>query len=292
MTNLAVPQAEQQTATAEVSELVVAATEQASVGMRLRLGREARGWTQAQVARRLNMTGSYIEALESDDFETLPNTTFVRGYLRNYAVCLKLSPQELIAVYQQQLSDAAGPAKMRKREKLKAVSSDPVMRVLGALSVLLFVLFSMFWWRQQGVPLIPANVNDTVAIVEVENVAGETLVETLDLSVPELVDRGASAVVGSPAVMFSAAVLAGNEVGDVLLVDFADSSWLEVRDARGSVLFSGVKQAGEILQLASLSSFDIVIGNAAAVNLSYNSAPVDLSIYTSGGNSAKLQLGL
>lgn len=288
MTNLAVPQAEQQTATAEVSELVVAATEQASVGMRLRLGREARGWTQAQVARRLNMTGSYIEALESDDFETLPNTTFVRGYLRNYAVCLKLSPQELIAVYQQQLSDAAGPAKMRKREKLKAVSSDPVMRVLGALSVLLFVLFSMFWWRQQGVPLIPANVNDTVAIVEVENVAGETL----DLSVPELVDRGASAVVGSPAVMFSAAVLAANEVGDVLLVDFADSSWLEVRDARGSVLFSGVKQAGEILQLASLSSFDIVIGNAAAVNLSYNSAPVDLSIYTSGGNSAKLQLGL
>ena len=64
-----------------------------------------------------------------------------------------------------------------------------------------------------------------------------------------------------------------------------------VRNANDEVLFSGVKLAGDEIRLASPSFFDIAIGNAAAVKLSYNSAPVDLSTVTQGGNAATLQLG-
>lgn len=270
MTNLAVS-LEEQAASAEVSELVVVASQQASVGQRLRVARQAKGWTEAQVARRLNLTESYVRAIESDDFDCLPGMTFVRGYMRNYATCLGLSVEDMLSVFEQQSRAAADPVKVRKREKLKAASTDPVMRIIGALSVLMFVLSSMFWWRQQDVAIAP--VTETVTVVEVGTVSGETLVETLDLSVPQS----------------EVAVAVG---GDTLRVTFTDNSWLEVRDASGEVLFSGVKQMGETLQLTTLSSFDIAIGNAAAVKLSYNSAPVDLTPHTSNGNAAKLQLGL
>ena len=271
MTNLAVS-LEEQADSAEVSELVVVASQQASVGHRFRLAREAKGWTETQVARRLNLTESYVRAIESDDFDSLPSTTFVRGYLRNYATCLGLSPESMLDVFEQQTLASFQPVRIRKREKLKAASTDPVMRVIGALSVLLFVLSSMFWWRQQDVTIAP--VVDTLTVVEVGTVSGETLVETLDLNAPQ---SDMSAVAAD---------------GDILQVTFTDNSWLEVRDASGTVLFSGVKQAGETLQLATLSSFDIAIGNAAAVKLSYNSAPVDLTPHTSNGNAAMLQLGL
>jgi len=45
----------------------------------------------------------YLEALERDDFHSLPAPVFVRGYLRSYAAYIGLDPKRIIGMYQAQM---------------------------------------------------------------------------------------------------------------------------------------------------------------------------------------------
>jgi len=255
---------------------------QISVGEQLKKARQALGWKPSQVAQRLHLSERYIISIEADDFAVLPGATFVRGYLRNYAQCVGLERDAILDEYERHMNANAKPAKLRKRERLKAFSTAPIMRALGALSVMLFVFSSMYWWRSEQQAVIVPTI-DHMTVIEVETVDGETKVKTLDMNALPWADDANLKRSDQPSAL---------ALGDVLVVQFTDSSWLEVRDSSGNILFSGVKQGGEELQLTSLSPFDIAIGNAAAVKLSYNSAPVDLMTYTQTDNAAELQLGL
>ena len=55
------------------------------------------GW--AAVAGDTRLSPTAIRALESDRFDELPARVFVIGYLRAYARCVGLGPDELVARY-------------------------------------------------------------------------------------------------------------------------------------------------------------------------------------------------
>ena len=58
-----------------------------SPGQVLASRREEWGLTTQEVAENLNLGVDTIEALEADEYENLPGSTFVKGYMRSYAVC-------------------------------------------------------------------------------------------------------------------------------------------------------------------------------------------------------------
>ena len=247
--------------------------EQLSVGALLKKGREDSKLTQRQVAQRLNMSETHILYLETEAFDALPNQAFVRGYLRNIAQCVGVNSEDVLAAYQRYVEANSEPPKVRKRERLKAATSDPLMRLMGILSVVAFVATSIYFWQQQqSLPISESSSTEQVTVVEVETVDGETLIEAVDLSAkpsPVEIQQQAS-----------------------LSIQFVDSSWLEVRNAEEDILFNGVKLADETLELTSSGFFDVAIGNAAAVKLSYNGSPVDLSNATRTGDISNIQLGL
>ena len=59
-------------------------------GGALRLAREKSGLTIHDIASRLKISPKQIIAIESDDFAALPESTIVRGFIRNYAKLLKI----------------------------------------------------------------------------------------------------------------------------------------------------------------------------------------------------------
>lgn len=69
-------------------------------GKRLREAREARQLTREEAARQLHQEVSIIQALEEDDYASLPGQTYVLGYLRSYARLLKLPENEIVAAVQ------------------------------------------------------------------------------------------------------------------------------------------------------------------------------------------------
>ena len=67
-----------------------------SVGDTLRRARIARGLSLTDVETALHVRPHYVQALETDDFATLPPTVYTRALIRDYARFLGIDPRDLL----------------------------------------------------------------------------------------------------------------------------------------------------------------------------------------------------
>jgi len=67
-----------------------------TIGPRLRAAREARNLTVEQAADDTRISLRFLQALEREEFDSLPAPVYVRGFLRSYANYLGLEPQSLL----------------------------------------------------------------------------------------------------------------------------------------------------------------------------------------------------
>ena len=64
---------------------------------------------------------------------------------------------------------------------------------------------------------------------------------------------------------------------DALNLTFSNDCWLEITDAAGKKLFSGLKRKGETLDLVGHPSYQLKIGAPSAVQIQFQGKPVDMS---------------
>ena len=143
-----------------------------SIGADLRAARQARGESTADVAHQLRLRESYIEAIESGNFETLPGVTYAIGFLRSYARYLRLDADDLIQRFKEEVSDIPPPADLAF---LEPVSESRVPRGgLVALAILLAVGAYAGWYYLSTrdmtvadlVPAVPDQFANLVAPTE------------------------------------------------------------------------------------------------------------------------------
>ncbi len=81
------------------SEIQVPGSSQSlvSAGVLLSNERVKRGISIQEAADYLKLSRKQVEALENDDYSSLPGTTFVRGFMRNYAKFLELDLEPIMA---------------------------------------------------------------------------------------------------------------------------------------------------------------------------------------------------
>ncbi|MDQ3185923.1 MAG: helix-turn-helix domain-containing protein, partial [Pseudomonadota bacterium] len=94
--------------TSRGAEAKAAQTEQ-SPGQLLRAARLNRGMSIEDVARHLRLSLRQIAALEEDDYGKFPSTTFLRGFVRNYAKLLQVDAAPLLRLLQQSLPPTTAP---------------------------------------------------------------------------------------------------------------------------------------------------------------------------------------
>jgi transcriptional regulator with XRE-family HTH domain len=68
-------------------------------GAQLRAARQARGMSLEEAARLTCIGSAYLEALESDRYDQLPNPAYVKGIMRSYARTVGIPPEPLIDRY-------------------------------------------------------------------------------------------------------------------------------------------------------------------------------------------------
>src|SRR5689334_296466 len=66
-------------------------------GDRLRREREGRGVTLGEISESTKISGSFLRALEQEDFERLPGGVFNRGFVRAYCKFLGMDEDALVA---------------------------------------------------------------------------------------------------------------------------------------------------------------------------------------------------
>lgn len=116
-------------------------------GQALRQARTDLRLSPEDVATQLHLAPRQIIALEADDYSGLPQTTYVRGYLRSYALLLGLSPEPILDAYNRATAGRA-PTKMVARDRQRPGAEHEGQSKFGALAVggLILVLV-IAWWQ-------------------------------------------------------------------------------------------------------------------------------------------------
>lgn len=97
----------------------------------------------------------------------------------------------------------------------------------------------------------------------------------------------------TPAPLPTASADVSQPAGDpnALVMNFTNDCWLEVTDAAGKKLFSGIQRSGGKLSLAGTAPYRLKIGAPAAVQIQYQGKPVDLSRFIRTNQVARLTVG-
>jgi curved DNA-binding protein CbpA len=75
------------------------ATAEAFSGALLREIRESRGVELADIAEYTKISRRYLQAIEDEDRDRLPETTYLKGYLKQYAAMIGLDPELVVGHY-------------------------------------------------------------------------------------------------------------------------------------------------------------------------------------------------
>lgn len=248
---------------------------QASVGQILRDARAAQGIALDDAAARLRLMHRQIEAMEADDFESLGQPVFARGFVRNYARLLGLAPEVLLARMQGAPAEPAAVSPADQPVSHSWLTSPWLMLSLLGLVVAVAVPVVLYLWLNSGVEDGSADRGPVVAQTQAARVAAPPPVaESAEAVLP--VVEAAPAEPAASAEPAAAAAPATPAAGSVLHLEFGDEAWTEIKDASGRMLHRQLNPAGGSVDVHGQPPFDVVIGNAAQARMTYNGRPIDL----------------
>ncbi|AJQ48980.1 TPA: helix-turn-helix domain-containing protein [Pseudomonas putida] len=161
-------------------------------GELLRLAREKRDWSQAEVARKLNLTVSSLNHVETGAFDKLPGHTFARGYIRAYAKLMDLDQATLVEAFDRYTGTHAKGSDVHSLGRIE----EPVRlshNILRGVSLLLLVAVvggGFVWWQDQGSLRGKDLAKMALEHVEVESADGTTQIHPLDEPEDQAVTAG------------------------------------------------------------------------------------------------------
>ena len=80
-----------------------------SLGEKLRLAREERGISITEVAEATRISPHYLQAIEADDYRTLPGGIFNKGFIKSFAKYVGVDEQSALADYTRLVNADADP---------------------------------------------------------------------------------------------------------------------------------------------------------------------------------------
>jgi cytoskeleton protein RodZ len=120
--------------------------------------------------------------------------------------------------------------------------------------------------------------------------SGPAPVDNNAVVAPSQANVDTAAAPPSPLPTDQANVTAAAASAQDLVLNFTADCWLEVSDATGKKLFSGLQRKGGNLNLSGQAPYKLKIGAPAAVQIQYLGKPVDLSRFIRTNQVARLTL--
>ncbi len=261
-----------------------------SFGRALAAAREARGLSQADVAAQLRLNLRQVRAIEAEDLAALPEGPFVRGYVRSFARLVDLPAEPLLALLNARLK----PTDPLHAEGVSAAAVSPLQRaptephtarfVIGGVVVALAIFATFGWWTMRQPPPAPA-VAPAPAPVPAPT-AAPVAERALEPATPE----PAAVAAGTTAAPSAAPSAPAAPADAALRFTFNDRSWVEVRQADGTVLLSQNNAAGTTQIVEGEPPYTLIVGNASKVELNFRGQRVDLVAEASRDDVARLRL--
>lgn len=136
-------------------------------GERLQAARIKKGLSLEDVASRMHLSASILEAIEVNDFDEITAPIFVKGYLRAYARIVALSEDEMIQQYIDFYSEEDPPISSTSNMVPELSVADARIKWTTYLVILvLAVLLAAWWWNKQQNEEAPISLDAQSSRVE------------------------------------------------------------------------------------------------------------------------------
>jgi cytoskeleton protein RodZ len=264
--------------TDELAAPDVAPSVGAEVGAELARARAARSLSIADIAQQLKFAPRQIEAMEAGRFEDLPAGTFARGMVRAYARLLKLDPEPLVGRMAARVAvpdNAEAVASVRRPIPITD-SAHRTNLIYAALSVAFLAVIAgvAFEWQRER------SGAGTLTFVEAAKAPAASAPATAPVestAVASMVTPQIGAAASEPRAPAADAVPPPDEGKRRLQLRFERESWVQIRGRDGKLLTSELNSAGSERIVDGRPPFELVIGNAQYVRLSYDEREINLA---------------
>ena len=220
------------------------------------------------VAKQLCIREEFLNALEEGNYTFIPETVYILGFARNYAMELGLNPDEIVEKIKKEMglvpgacsasgdgADDEGPTCARPSLKEENPAKAFFVRVYqfvyqnwiwfaGALALIVLAIVLVFALGGDD----NADVENTVPVVEVVAKVNEP---------------------GFKTVVRERFGTENREKANVIL-QAAQESWVKVEDGRGNTVFSRVLVAGDVYYVPVGEKYKATFGNAGGVDVWVN----------------------
>jgi len=239
-----------------------------SFGQRLKRQREQQGLTIEQVAQQLKILPRMVEDIEAENYNSLPEPVFIKGYIRLYAQLLTLSEQDVIVLFEASYQ-AKSPTEHNKL-------AHQVLQVLDSHQPKPIRYYRQKSWMPKlikGILLLLMIIAVAVGLWQSALFRQNQTTDTVD----------ATASIGMNRTIDLPNVTSTKQSFDVLDLRFSAQTKVRIADANGQELINVTKQTGESLSVQGQSPFAIELNPATAVEFRFNNSVIDLKPYTVNG---------
>lgn len=258
-------------------ESAVAELPPATFGARLKWERERAGLAATDVAARLRLHLNQVRAIEREDLAALPETAYVRGFVRSYARVLNLDAAPLLADLSSRIgtttpSVVEGMTQHRDYSPVREAAREQTSRrffIAGAVLVLI-ALGALGWYATRERSAVAITAPAAPVQVPPPSTATSAPAAVAPVTVPTVTSPPAA----EPAVMEPV------PPPPLLKLRFSGPSWAEVKDAEGKVLHSQHSVAGAENVIEGTPPFYVVIGDTTKVSVEVRGEGYDLSPHT------------
>lgn len=268
--------------------------EVSGIGELLRGEREKRGLSYRQVAQVTMLRQHFLEALENEDWNKLPPSVFVRGYIKSYAKALGLDDRRLLDLY----------------EMTAPVESAPSTRIIEPKKSrrgLILILILLFGAIAVTIYLLMGDYSPKIAPTQIEKESQQRLSSDVQPPAPEtrepeplegqgVISAPPTPSVGSEEMDRPEPLLAEKEPvetpvpGDLSIIEEtepqATTEWLVLKGIvkartwiRIHIDDQGPKEytlePGRMLEWKAKEGFYLLIGNAAGIDFDFNGKKVE-----------------
>lgn len=254
----------------ENNEIVVETPVELTAGEMLRNARTTgrRKREISTIAKQLCIREEFLAALEEGNYTFIPETVYILGFARNYAMELGLNPDEIVTKIKQEMgvipgacsttgdvTDEEGPTCARPSLKVENPTKAFFVRAYQ------FIYQHWIWFASVLAAI--------VLLVTILSLLGGSKAEDVTPVVQETVAVTASL---EPEYKLTVRERFGteNRKKSKVILQATQESWVKVEDARGNTEFSRVLVTGDVYYVPVDGKYKATFGNAGGVDIWVN----------------------
>ncbi|ULJ65630.1 helix-turn-helix domain-containing protein [Wielerella bovis] len=268
----------------------------AELGNELRLQREKKNLSIGEVSERLKLPARQIEALESGQYENLPEPVFVRGFLRSYGRFLDLDENVLDRALEHIAPPSAGTKHTHLGHHTDLNFSNTKRKkpfptwILGLLAIGAIGYGVYAWQNKSNKDNAEQEANNSILTNVIASSPAASALNNSNVIVKPMTASDTQTETASAPPTSGNPLLQTGVAGE-LVINTRYRTMLTVTNANGEILINQIVPARSEHRFKDGAPFEVRLGYASGSTATFGGEEIDVQAARKGGKTAVFTAG-